>query len=211
MADPRSKASVRDAFDAIADEFDTTRQRPWPAVVRLLEALPAGTRVLDLGCGNGRHLRAATSFGLRGIGLDSSSGLLVHSRTAGPVVCGDLTHLPFRSQTADACLVIACLHHLTAADRHTALHEAWRVLRHGGMALAMVWALDQPRFAHLQSEKGHGADTSVPWGREPDIVERFYHLYADGELAAEFARAGFVVQSYFREEDNYAVLGRRHG
>jgi len=205
------RSRTRESFDAIADEFAATRRRPWPAVLRFLEGLPPETVVLDLGCGNGRHLRAVTESGRRGIGLDASRQLLTHARDAAPIVCGDLTQLPFLGQTADACLLIACLHHLTATDRHATLREARRVLRHGGVAFAMVWALDQPRFAHLHHIDGRGVDTQVPWGCGPGAVDRFYHLYVDGELAAEFTRAGFAVQTYFREEDNYAVLGRRHG
>src|SRR5687768_3730688 len=47
-------ADQREVWTAIADSFDRTRQRPWPHVVSFLEALPKGSRVLDLMGGNGR-------------------------------------------------------------------------------------------------------------------------------------------------------------
>jgi hypothetical protein len=42
-------------------------------------------------------------------------------------------------------------------------------------------------------------------------VQRFYHLYADGELPEEMTRAGLHVEKYFRAGDNYFAVGKRHG
>ena len=67
--------------------------------------LSEGDRVLDLGCGAGRHLRAFEAHALRGVGLDLSLPLLRRSRakgTAAPLVRGDIRHLPFASGAFDA-------------------------------------------------------------------------------------------------------------
>lgn len=44
--------------------------------------LGPGDRVLDVGCGDGRHLRAGAGRGLRGVGVDVSRGLVDAARAA---------------------------------------------------------------------------------------------------------------------------------
>jgi SAM-dependent methyltransferase len=59
-----------------------------------------GRRVLDLGCGTGRHLRALAAHGAVPVGLDRSLPLLVRARASLPrtdLVAGDLRALPFRA------------------------------------------------------------------------------------------------------------------
>jgi SAM-dependent methyltransferase len=47
-----------------------------------LAAMTAGTRVLDVGCGDGRHLRALASRGVEGTGVDVSPALIDAARAA---------------------------------------------------------------------------------------------------------------------------------
>jgi SAM-dependent methyltransferase len=73
--------------------------------VRLLtRALPwrAGWRVLDVGCGAGRHARALVAAGARPVGLDLSRELLACAKQAGvPLVRADMRALPVRSRSVD--------------------------------------------------------------------------------------------------------------
>jgi len=59
--------------------------------------LATGSRVLDLACGNGRHLRALVRRGHHAIGLDLSLELLHSAARRGfrRLVRGDMRHLPF--------------------------------------------------------------------------------------------------------------------
>ncbi len=66
-------------------------------------ALRPGQRILDLGCGNGRHAIELARRGMRVVCLDLSAALLQHARdraaAAGlsfPMVRSDMRHLPFR-------------------------------------------------------------------------------------------------------------------
>jgi SAM-dependent methyltransferase len=52
------------------------------AALRTLVDLPAGTRVLDVGCGDARHLRALARDGVVGVGVDVSPGLVEAGRAA---------------------------------------------------------------------------------------------------------------------------------
>lgn len=65
--------------------------------------LRSGWRVLDVGCGAGRHTRAFADRGARCIGLDLSAALLRLARqtTAAPLVRADMRHLPIRPASMD--------------------------------------------------------------------------------------------------------------
>src|SRR5947208_667361 len=57
-----------------------------------------GDRVVDLACGDGRHLAAFPRIGLRAIGVDLSTTLLALARARRlAVVRADLRALPFRA------------------------------------------------------------------------------------------------------------------
>jgi SAM-dependent methyltransferase len=61
-----------------------------------------GWRVLDVGCGAGRHARALVAAGARPVGLDLSSALLARARAVGvPLVRADMRWLPIRLRSMD--------------------------------------------------------------------------------------------------------------
>lgn len=43
-------------YEKIAGHFSSTRHTPWPCIVEFLKALPSGSIVADIGCGNGKYL-----------------------------------------------------------------------------------------------------------------------------------------------------------
>ena len=68
--------------------------------------------VLDVGCGDGRHLRALVEFGVRGVGVDVSAGLLGAAetmRTHAPppwFVRADARRLPIAPSSVDAAFSV---------------------------------------------------------------------------------------------------------
>src|SRR5258705_12087780 len=78
----------------------------------------AGRRVLDAGCGKGRHLRLAAAFGAKEvIGVDLGPAVDAAARNTVDldnvhVVQGDLTRPPFRRESMDLIYSIGVLHHL---------------------------------------------------------------------------------------------------
>jgi SAM-dependent methyltransferase len=107
-------------------------------VRRYLEALPAGTRVLDAGCGEGVLVEEfADRLAMEGIDAHYSSEVVRQ---------GSLTSLPYGNQTFSRVLCLDVLEHLSFDDQPRALAEMHRVLAPGGELFVSV-----PNLAHLQS------------------------------------------------------------
>jgi SAM-dependent methyltransferase len=86
--------AFQEAYLAVYAHRDDAQAAAEAAVLRPF--LPSSGRLLDLGCGHGRHLRALASSGLERIGLDRSAALLRAGRGGGWMsVRGDMRHLPF--------------------------------------------------------------------------------------------------------------------
>jgi SAM-dependent methyltransferase len=104
----------------------------------------AGRRVVDGGCGKGRHLRLAAEFGAQDvIGIDLGPAVETAARnTAGlqavHVVQGDLTRPPLKRGTMDLVYSIGVLHHLP--EPVTGVRALASLLRPGGRFVAWCYA-----------------------------------------------------------------------
>ena len=65
---------VHKVYDLIAPHFSHTRHHPWPQVTEFLNKLAPDALVADVGCGNGKYLRANPSLCM--IGADRSIPLM---------------------------------------------------------------------------------------------------------------------------------------
>jgi ubiquinone/menaquinone biosynthesis C-methylase UbiE len=73
------------------------------ALIAETVGLQTGWRVLDVGCGGGRHTRGFAARGVRCVGLDLSATLLHLARgvTSAPLVRADMRQLPIRPASMD--------------------------------------------------------------------------------------------------------------
>lgn len=123
-----------------------TPQRDRKEVARVIDVLglPAGSRVLDVPCGQGRHAHLLAEAGFRVDGLDYSEHLLrvARKRGTGPSLRytrGDMRRLPSRwSGRFDALLNLFTSFGFFAdpSDDAMVIREFARVLRPGGV---LVW------------------------------------------------------------------------
>jgi ubiquinone/menaquinone biosynthesis C-methylase UbiE len=97
--------------------------------------LGPGQRALEVGCGTGIFLEAASTTGASIVALDLSSDLLAQARTRVAAAdkvrlsLGNAEQMPYRSASFDAVYGSSILHHLNI---DAALAEVHRVLRPGG-------------------------------------------------------------------------------
>jgi tRNA (uracil-5-)-methyltransferase TRM9 len=214
---PRTQEDIGATFDSIAEAFDVTRSRPWSFVTEWLEGLgPLVRPILDVGCGNGRHLVVAGQTGMRGVGIDLSARLLEIARQRlGPgtdLLIGDARDLPIATDAAGALLAVAVIHHIQEAQgRRTAISEIRRVLAPGGEAMVSVWALDDPdvatRVRARPMEGGDGADLWVPW-RAPGgpIIDRYLRVISSEELADILVEGGLEMVRSWDAGANHVAL-----
>jgi SAM-dependent methyltransferase len=121
-----------------AERTEATSKQEALAAVRLCRCKEAA-RILDAGCGNGRHALPLARAGYRVVALDRSA-LLLHAgrESAGGApwprfVCGSYAGLPFRSGRFDAVLSLGtALGYLGDDGDRVALREFCRVLAPGG-------------------------------------------------------------------------------
>lgn len=94
----------------------------------------AGARILDVGCGTGRHLPGIRERGGEPVGLDLSPSLLEEAaRTGVPLVRGDMRALPFAEGRFDGLTsLFTSFGYFSRDEDRTVVQEAVRVLRPGG-------------------------------------------------------------------------------
>ena len=121
-------------YDEVSRIYDTSRVANTETVEKLIELLHIGSDsvVLDMGCGTGNYTAALQRVARRVIGIDSSIGMIEQAQAKFPelpLICGDVTTLPFRSGTFDAAFAIQVLHHVK--EKELFLTETHRVLKKG--------------------------------------------------------------------------------
>ncbi|HEX2849228.1 MAG TPA: methyltransferase domain-containing protein [Acidimicrobiales bacterium] len=175
-------------------------------VAFLLDALrlEPGMRVLDVGCGPGRHAAALARHGVDVVGVDLSPRFVeVAVEHAGPrFAVGDARDLPVRPASFDAAISL-CQggFGLVGDDDGTVLDEIRRALKPGGRAaLTAFSAYFQVR--HLEDgdefDAGAGANTEVTFVKGEDGADRPFRMratvFTPRELRLLCAGAGLAVE-----------------
>lgn len=107
-------------------------------------ALQSGSRLVDVGCGTGRHARSLARDGVVVVGVDLSAGLLRAAAQRGPGswIQADARRLPLRSQAADAVMSV-CQggFGITPGGDERVLSEMVRVLAPGGRLVLTAFSV----------------------------------------------------------------------
>jgi len=136
-------------------------------------------RVLDLGCGNGRHAIYFARQGLKAAGIDVSEqaiewakdwalleGLEVDFRV------GDIEHLPYEDHSFDAVVSHGVLDHVPMQTAKRAAEEVQRVLRPGGLFYCDLRSTED--FEYGIGEEAAPNTFVVGEGYEKGLVQHFF-------------------------------------
>lgn len=179
------------AYDGVVDDYvrrntdvpdDFARFR-----AEFADAVPAGGRVADLGCGPGRDAVVFRAAGLRAIGVDASRRMAGHALAHGvPTARADIRLLPLRPDSLDGIWSAASLLHVPRGDVPATLRSWWRCLRPGGVL-------------GLSTSVGEGEGWE-PWPAEPGTrapttgLRRWFVHHRPDALVGLLAEARFSVQ-----------------
>lgn len=155
-------------------------------VLRACGALPDDARILDVGCGDGFHLRLLREFGKPGWRLEGvdSSPLAVHAaREAGLTVFeGTVETVPLVEASYDLAFLVMTIEHL--ANPEVVLARIGALLRPGGRLVIVTDSTESPDF--LLFRRRHWGGYHFP---------RHWYLFDRATLRAITEGAGLEVIS----------------
>lgn len=166
--------STTHAWGTQPEMFGPRHEHRLGMIVREVERLPRGARILDGAVGLGQLAGRMQQRGYRVFGIDYAFEAALHVRRTSsiPVVVGDMTRMPFRSAAFDGVTTGETLEHLD--DDASAANEIARVLNDGGACVATVPALQSL------------------WTASDDYFEH-RRRYSRAQLESMFRRAGLDV------------------
>jgi SAM-dependent methyltransferase len=135
---------------------------PHPEVLSLLSLLKTRQpcRVLDLGCGDGRHTVFFSRNNLKGVGLDyaywgvkRTREWLLKEQIPFRLACGDMCSLPFPNCSFEAIISINVIHHNRLALIVKTFEEIYRTLVEGGIFFATLLKYRENIFAGQECEE----------------------------------------------------------
>ncbi|MBN9119305.1 MAG: class I SAM-dependent methyltransferase [Planctomycetes bacterium] len=140
------------AFDFKPEEFGfvyrVRRRLEARRALKWCHDLPADARILDVGCGDGFHLRLLKEFGKPGWsleGVDTDPRAVAHARAAGLTVHhGNIQELPLPADHYHLALMVMTVEHMT--DPVGVLRTVRRVLKPGGKVVLVTDNAGSPDF-----------------------------------------------------------------
>ncbi|MDP2660662.1 MAG: class I SAM-dependent methyltransferase [Dehalococcoidia bacterium] len=143
----------------------------------VLEGLPRGARVLDVGTGTGITARRLIAEGFQADGVDASPGMLAHAArlNGARYFPGDAVAIPAQRDQYDAAIYNYVFRYLTPEESSQAVKEAARVVRPGGLVVVSDLNLPhlRPKFLPVASaleDRLLGA-----WSDKPNMLAQFQH------------------------------------
>ena len=164
-----------------------------------LKCLLPGGRLLDIGCGEGRHAIVASQFGFKVTAVDYEASALKRARRfakakkARGIVFrkADVLRLPFAGSCFDLILDYGCLHHQKRSDWPAYKAGILRVLSPNGFYILSVFS---PKFPLFRGSRR-------PWHIAQGAYRRYF---TGGDILELFGR-------YFEVLEMIEENGGQHG
>ena len=189
------------AWDEAYKKGEFAKTEPLPEVVEFAEMLKKDKlkRVLDLGCGRGRHAKYLASLGFVVSACDISEEALKAAKELCKDACEfkkcDMGNLAYGDSSFDAVISNNVLQHGRISEIRIAIAEISRVLRKGGLLLVTIASVAHDDCGKgTEIEKGTWIDNqqNKADGKVP------HHYFSEEEMKKEFS--GFSILKLWQQK-----------
>jgi len=217
-------ALVKNNYQEISKHFSQTReQRMWPEIVDIAKKIPPASKVLDVGCGNGRlgeELKRDVDY----LGVDSSSNLIDIAKKKYKYNENykfhvlDIFELDKLKEKYDYIFLVAVIQHIPSKElRVKVLNKIKSTLKENGEIIISVWNLvDNKKYKkqlkkskYLNFLKGlDQRDLLFYWknSQGEKLSLRYYHAFTAKELKKLFAKCDLKLKSFKKTKDNFYIV-----
>ncbi len=191
-------------WNNIAKEWSKFRKQPILIIKEFLEK--SNGKILDLGCGSGRHL--IKSKNKKYYCLDFSENMLklaekkaILQKIKALFFKSDLSKLPFENNFFDYAIYIDSLHCIKSKNkRKNSLKELHRVLKNNSKAIISVWNKNSKRFRNSEKEK------YISWR---DKGKRYHYLFEEKELENLLKKYKFKINKNLTDNKRICFIVKK--
>ena len=202
------KTYVYNTYQNIANEFSCSRYKVWDSVKNFIMNLSPNANVLEVGCGNGKNLLLREDINFTGCDISEEFVKICKSKNLN-VDLGDITNLKYSTNSFDATMSVAVIHHMSTYDRRlNAIKELIRVTKPSGKIFIEVWAFEQGDKSRFNFQD---QDLLIPFKDKRtgnNLGDRFYHVFKKGELDEiinNFSKNIIIINSFY-EKGNWGII-----
>ncbi len=185
---------TRDGYDTIAADWHSTRLTFWAELIDKIKVhVTPDTKVLDVGCGNGRILKVLSDYNLEYTGVDVSVELIKLAQRDFPdfefhTVDTKLEYLKdiVTEESFDQVISIAVLHHIPPMYVHDWLKNIYKTLKPNTISIFTTWNLLKSTYTLDENN-----DVVIGFMHHKDV--RYVHYYNYTEIREVFEKVGFEI------------------
>ncbi len=202
----KEKLTQEQVWNEIARPWQEFRKKPLKEVIEFLKNKKG--KILDLGCGSGRHILKLKEVEFYGVDFSEEMLKLAEKDAKRKKVKAifkkaEADRLPFKNNFFDSAICIATLHCIEKAKkREKVLKELRRVLKKNKEALITVWSRNHERIKNKPKE------AKIPWTKEGKKYYRYYYIYEKEELKSLLKKIGFKILKIW-ENKNINVIVKK--
>lgn len=204
LSDEEKVKLTIDGYDRVSDDWDKTRQNFWPELIsEVIKHIKPNTKILDLGCGNGRLIPEIEklnieNYNLEYLGTDPSKELIKIAKEKysnfklesfdGFTLNNNTNkeNINLEDEAFDQVISIAVLHHLPPEKVVAWLREAYRVTKPGSVNIFTTWNLSESNY-----DLNENNDAVIGFVHHKNT--RYVHYYSYTEIENIFKVAGFKI------------------
>lgn len=169
-------------------------------------------RIVDLGCGAGRHSILLANAGFDIIGIDISKSALRLARQWAQkektekiaFVRATMTNIPLIDNCTDAVISVSVIHHAIKKEIVTTVNEVHRILRKNGKFLANIASVEDPR--HGTGRMLEKNTFSMLESYEQKNFEELHHFFTRTEATSLLRHFNKRQVTPTKEKPNYLEI-----